>query len=83
MSSNELISSEVYRIPFRRNLLKYTRTAFQMIPSITKPLILDIGCGSGVPTIELAKLSGGQITAIDIKQTLLEILQRESTQSGF
>jgi len=63
--------------------LKYTRTAFQMIPSITNPLILDIGCGSGVPTIELAKLSGGQITAIDINQHLLEILQNESKQAGY
>jgi len=83
MPSNELISGEIHRIPFRRNLLKYTRTAYEMIPSIKRALILDIGCGSGVPTIELAKLSGGQITAIDINQTLLETLQRESKQSGF
>ena len=83
MSSDETIASEIYRIPFRRNLLKYTRTAFQIIPSIAKPLILDIGCGSGVPTIELAKLSDGQITAIDINQNFLGVLQRESTQAGF
>lgn len=83
MSFDETIAGEIFRISFRRNLLKYTRTAFQMIPSIIKPLILDIGCGSGVPTIELAKLSDGQITAIDINQTLLGILQRESTQAGF
>jgi ubiquinone/menaquinone biosynthesis C-methylase UbiE len=54
-----------------------------MIPSIPKPSILDIGCGSGVPTIELAKLSDGQITAIDVDQVLLGMLQRESIQSGF
>lgn len=82
MSSDEIISSEIFRRPFRRNLLKFTRAAFQMIPSIEKPLILDIGCGSGVPTIELAKLSDGQITAIDKNQDLLEIIQRESTQLG-
>ena len=29
------------------------------------PRILDIGCGSGVPTMELARLSGGEITGID------------------
>jgi len=39
---------------FRERLNKYTRRAFQMLPKVENPHILDIGCGSGVPTIELA-----------------------------
>jgi SAM-dependent methyltransferase len=38
------------------------------------PKVLDIGCGSGVPTIELARLSGGEVTGIDIDQVQLDRL---------
>ncbi len=63
------------RDQFRKNLLKYTRQAFQAIPSMVSPSILDLGCGSGVQTIELAKLSGGHISAIDIDSAALEKLK--------
>ena len=45
-----------------------------MLPIIDKPRILDIGCGYGVPTLELARLSDGEITAIDTDQFLLDRL---------
>ena len=61
---------------FRERLNKYTRKALKMLPNLEKPRILDIGCGSGVPTIELAKLSNGEIIGIDIKQSLLDRLNR-------
>jgi len=50
----------------RERLLKYTRRAFRMLPKLDKPCILDIGCGSGVPTVGLARLSGGEVIGIDI-----------------
>jgi len=37
-----------------------------------KPRILDIGCGSGVPTLELARLSHGEVMGIDIDQPALD-----------
>ena len=49
---------------YRKNFLKYTKKAFQMLPKLDRPRILDIGCGSGVQTIELAKLSKGEIIGI-------------------
>jgi ubiquinone/menaquinone biosynthesis C-methylase UbiE len=58
----------------RKRLLKYTRKAFRMLPKLDKPRILDIGCGSGVPTMELARLCNGNITALDIDQDTLDIL---------
>jgi ubiquinone/menaquinone biosynthesis C-methylase UbiE len=58
----------------RKRLLRYTRKAFRMLPSLDKPDILDIGCGSGVPTMELARLCNGNITALDIDQDTLDIL---------
>ncbi|MFX0038931.1 MAG: methyltransferase domain-containing protein [Candidatus Heimdallarchaeota archaeon] len=58
----------------RIRFLKYTRKAFQMLPKMSKPLILDIGCGTGIPTIELAQLSDGEIIGIDIDQDALDKL---------
>lgn len=55
---------------------KYTQKAFEMIPTIKNPLILDIGCGPGLQTVELAKLTGGRIIAIDIHQPYLDQLKK-------
>jgi len=74
---------EINKDRFRERLNKYTRRAFQMLPKIENPHILDIGCGSGVPTIELAKLSGGEIIGIDIKQSSLDELNRKIEEEGF
>ena len=54
---------------------EYTQKAFEMIPKINQPNILDIGCGPGLQTIKLAKLSDGKITAIDIHQPYLDQLK--------
>ena len=45
-----------------------------MLPKLNNPKILDIGCGSGVPTMELARLSNGEIVGLDINQCLLNVL---------
>ena len=67
----------------RERFIKYTRKAFQMLPKLKKPYILDAGCGSGSPTIELAKLSDGEIIGIDIDQSKLDILNRKIEEEGF
>jgi ubiquinone/menaquinone biosynthesis C-methylase UbiE len=46
-----------------------------------KPLLLDIGCGTGVPTIELANLSSGAIVAVDIDHQALARLREKVTSS--
>ena len=66
----------------RRNLLKYTRQAFGILPKLERPHILDIGCGSGVPTLELARLCDGEIVGIDIDEELLDVLRREADKAG-
>ncbi|MFX1294212.1 MAG: class I SAM-dependent methyltransferase [Promethearchaeota archaeon] len=67
----------------RKYFNKYTRKAFQILPDLDKPRILDIGCGSGVPTIELAKLSDGEIIGMDINQSSLDLLNRKIKEEGF
>jgi len=61
----------------RGTLLKYTRRAFLRLPRLMKPRILDIGCGSGLPTLELANLSDGEVTGIDTDKTCIDELNRK------
>jgi len=66
----------------RKRLAKYSRKALRMIPAIEKPRILDIGCGSGVSTLELARLTDGEITGLDIDQNALDRLNRKIEKAG-
>lgn len=61
---------------------KYTKKAFHMIPPIKNPDILDIGCGPGVPTILLAKLSFGNVIGMDTHQPYLDELERRALQEN-
>ena len=66
----------------RTRLLKYTRRAFRMLPRLDRPRILDIGCGSGIPTLELAKLSRGEVTGVDVDQAALNRLADRARKAG-
>ncbi len=78
----EEILKELDADGLRSVFLKYTRKAFESIPVIEKPRILDIGCGTGMPTLELARLSNGEITGIDIDQGALDQLNFKIKQQG-
>lgn len=78
----EEILKELNADGLRSIFLKYTRKAFESIPEMEKPRILDIGCGTGIPTLELAKLSNGEITGIDIEQRVLDKLNLKIKQQG-
>ncbi len=62
---------------------KYTRKAFRMLPEMDKPRILDIGCGPGGPTMELARLSGGHVIGLDTHQPYLDELKQKIERKGF
>lgn len=60
-----------------------TRKAWSLIPSVPPhPAILDIGCGTGTQTRDLAALTGGTITAVDIYEPFLERITEWSKQEG-
>jgi ubiquinone/menaquinone biosynthesis C-methylase UbiE len=78
------VFSEVYR-DFPRDgpgRNQYTRKAFRMLPVLKEPRILDIGCGPGGPTLELARLSGGHVVGIDVHGPYLDRLRRKIEQTG-
>ena len=76
------MSYQEIRDSLRINLLEFARTAFKILPPMDNPSILDIGCGSGIQTIELAKMCNGHITAIDIDVPALALLQRKIKEQG-
>ena len=58
------------------------RKAFQMLPQLDRPRILDIGCERGVPTLEIAHLSSGQVIGLDIDEISLNECARKIKQEG-
>jgi ubiquinone/menaquinone biosynthesis C-methylase UbiE len=60
----------------------YTRQAFEMLPRLEKPRILDVGCGPGQQTLELARLSEGEVVALDMHQPYLDILEKKIEAAG-
>jgi ubiquinone/menaquinone biosynthesis C-methylase UbiE len=60
-----------------------TRKAYSLLKDLPpEPLILDIGCGPGMQTIELAKISQGKIVAIDTHQPFLDELDKRAKKEG-
>ena len=77
------INSELQKDLLRKRFNKHTKRAFQMLPELDNPKILDIGCGTGVPTMKLARLSTGHVIGLDISQPFLDELKRKVEKAGF
>jgi len=59
------------------------RKAFLSLGELSpQPRILDIGCGSGAQTLELARLCSCDIIAMDQHQPFLDILQQKAVSEG-
>ena len=60
-----------------------TRKAFSLLPPLPpNPKVLDIGCGPGMQTLELARLAGGTVTGVDNHAPYLEELRRRADLAG-
>lgn len=63
--------------------VKSTREAFSFLKNLpSEPLILDIGCGHGIQTLELARISNAKIIALDNYQPFLDILMKNAAKEG-
>jgi ubiquinone/menaquinone biosynthesis C-methylase UbiE len=60
-----------------------TKEAISKIPNLpSKSKILDVGCGPGAQTLELARRTKGQIVAIDTHQPFLDKLVLRAKEEG-
>ncbi|MGD8603345.1 MAG: class I SAM-dependent methyltransferase [Anaerolineales bacterium] len=59
-----------------------TRRAIGLLPAMTNPRILDIGCGPGAQTLVLARQLGGEVTALDTYEPFLDVLRERARESG-
>jgi len=60
-----------------------TRKAFSYLPPLPRDArVLDIGCGSGAQTRDLASLTTGRITAVDNHQPFLDALAAKAKEDG-
>ncbi|MHC4994074.1 MAG: class I SAM-dependent methyltransferase [Planctomycetota bacterium] len=58
-----------------------TERAYRLV-DVKAPRILDIGCGPGMQSLHLARISGGEVVAIDNHQPFLDALAREAAAAG-
>ena len=65
------VLSELDLESLRARFMEYTRNAYPLLPRLERLLILDVGCGSGLPALEVARLSDGHVVGIDIDQRQL------------
>ncbi len=60
-----------------------TRRAYGLLAGLpAAPRILDVGCGPGMQTLELARLSGGTVTGLDTHQPFLDALAARAEAAG-
>jgi len=78
------MTKEYYQIKdkCREGLLKYLAEAVSLLPRINRFKALDIGCGTGVPTLWLAENYGGIITAVDTDEDALDWLKEKNIKKG-
>ena len=66
----------------RKGLTEYSLKAFAMITPCESPVILDMGCGTGVPSLAIAEKYEGTIYAIDSDAPSIERFREKASRSG-
>ncbi len=84
MNRDELFF-EIHRDLVRESpgLNRYTRQAFDLLPPLKEPRILDVGCGPGAATLLLAEVTDGEIIGLDTHQPFLDRLNAKIRERGW
>jgi len=59
-----------------------TRLCLELIQSLERGSLLDLGCGSGVLAIAACKLAYGPVIAVDVDEAALEATKRNAAMNG-
>jgi SAM-dependent methyltransferase len=62
--------------------LEYADAAFAALPRMAKRRVLDLGCGSGVTLLHLARTTDAVLTGLDPDATAIASLRREVEREG-
>ncbi|KQC11665.1 MAG: hypothetical protein APR63_12275 [Desulfuromonas sp. SDB] len=82
--SNEIENKLILTDQCRENLTSYTVQAFNKIHKIHRPVILDIGCGTGVPSIALLReIDDAFVVAVDQDEESLSWFRQKIDKLGF
>jgi 2-polyprenyl-3-methyl-5-hydroxy-6-metoxy-1,4-benzoquinol methylase len=60
---------------------RYTIT-FEQAEDVTGKKVLDVGCGSGVYSIDFARRGAGRVVGVDFSGNMLKIASQEAEQHG-
>lgn len=66
----------------RERMLPFTDRAFALASAPPRPRVLDVGCGTGVPTVRLAELGAEQVTGLDPDLAALRALVDRASERG-
>lgn len=67
---------------FRKAIFARYDIAMRESGDVTGKSILDIGCGSGVYSIELARRGAARVKGLDFSEPMLEIARRSASEAG-
>lgn len=60
-----------------------TRRAFELMPQVPDaPRILDVGCGPGMQTVELLKITNGTVAALDLIPDMIARVKASAENAG-
>jgi SAM-dependent methyltransferase len=62
--------------------VRNTGRAFSTLPRMQSPRVLDIGCGSGGASVQVAQVSGGHVVGVDIDRPALRRLLDRGNRAG-
>jgi SAM-dependent methyltransferase len=66
----------------RANLLPFTDRAFRMLGEADRGRILDVGCGTGIPTVRLVRLGARTVVGLDHHGAAIERMLRRAHAAG-
>ena len=68
---------------FRQDMYERFRFTVANCEPISGRTFLDVGCGNGLYSFELAKNGAGKVTGIDISEVMLDLCRQSAKANGF
>ncbi len=83
--SEQKLETQYFRVrdKCRKQLLPYLDNAISLIPQIKDCKVLDVGCGSGVPSLFIVEKFDSHVTAIDIDRRSINEFQRKVKELNY